>query len=97
MDAAEKYFALEQYLTPDEFGRLDENSTVIYVAEYYYGIAEQRKVDLAVRRVHKLIKLTQETACVLSTMLALSPYVCSFARSLAHARCSNRTLPTPCS
>jgi len=60
MDAAEKYFALEQYLTPDEFGRLDENSTVIYVAEYYYGIAEQRKVDLAVRRVHKLIKLTQE-------------------------------------
>lgn len=59
-DAAEKYFQLEKYLTIEEFGQLDENSTVVYVAEYYYGIAEQRKVDLAVRRIQKLVALTVE-------------------------------------
>eukprot|EP01094_Clydonella_sp_ATCC50884_P008373 TRINITY_DN177_c0_g1_i1.p1 TRINITY_DN177_c0_g1~~TRINITY_DN177_c0_g1_i1.p1 ORF type:complete len:1232 (+),score=684.36 TRINITY_DN177_c0_g1_i1:352-3696(+) len=59
-DAAEKYFNLEQYLTPEDFKALDENSMVVYAAEYYHGIAEQRKVDLAVRRVDKLIKLTEE-------------------------------------
>eukprot|EP01094_Clydonella_sp_ATCC50884_P008374 TRINITY_DN177_c0_g2_i1.p2 TRINITY_DN177_c0_g2~~TRINITY_DN177_c0_g2_i1.p2 ORF type:complete len:974 (+),score=573.42 TRINITY_DN177_c0_g2_i1:348-2924(+) len=59
-DAAEKYFQLEQYLTTEEYQQLDENSMVVYAAEYYHGIAEQRKVDLAVRRVHKLIKLTEE-------------------------------------
>eukprot|EP01156_Anaeramoeba_ignava_P021899 Anaeramoba_ignava/c19907_g1_i1.p1 GENE.c19907_g1_i1~~c19907_g1_i1.p1 ORF type:complete len:642 (-),score=152.74 c19907_g1_i1:550-2475(-) len=59
-DAAEKYFALEQYITPDEIRRLDENSMVVYVSEYYYGIAEQRKLDLAARRIKKLILLTKE-------------------------------------
>lgn len=58
-DAAEKYFALEKYITPEDITKLDENSMVVYVSEYYYGIAEQRKVDLAVRRVHKLIDFTE--------------------------------------
>jgi len=60
MEAAEKYFGLEQYLTPEDICKLDENSMVVYVSEYYYGIAEQRKVDLAVRRLNKLIKFTVE-------------------------------------
>jgi hypothetical protein len=60
MNAAETYFQLEQYLTPEEFQQLDENSMVVYVAEYYYGIADQRKVDLAVRRIQKLVSLTEE-------------------------------------
>ncbi|KAJ5066873.1 alpha-actinin [Anaeramoeba ignava] len=59
-DAAEKYFGLEKYITPDEIRKLDENSMVIYVSEYYYGIAEQRKLDLAARRIKKLIVLTKE-------------------------------------
>ncbi|KAJ5074396.1 alpha-actinin-2 [Anaeramoeba ignava] len=59
-DAAERYFALEKYITPDEIRRLDENSMVVYVSEYYYGIAEQRKLDLAARRLKKLIILTKE-------------------------------------
>jgi hypothetical protein len=33
---------------------------VVYVSEYYYGIAEQRKLDLAARRIGKVIKLTEE-------------------------------------
>ncbi|KAJ5078025.1 alpha-actinin sarcomeric-like protein [Anaeramoeba ignava] len=59
-DAAEKYFGLEKYITPDEIRKLDENSMVVYVSEYYYGIAEQRKLDLAARRIKKLINLTKE-------------------------------------
>jgi hypothetical protein len=34
MDAANKYFDLEKYLTPDDIVKLDENSMVIYVSEY---------------------------------------------------------------
>lgn len=57
--AAERYFGLEAYITPEEIARLDENCMVIYVADFYYGIAEQRKVDLAARRLHKLIDYTK--------------------------------------
>lgn len=60
MDAAEKYLRLEKYLDPSDIPKLDENGMVIYVSEYYYGIAEQRKLDIAARRIGKLIKFTQE-------------------------------------
>ena len=33
---------------------------VIYISEYYYGIAEQMKLDLAARRISKVVKLTEE-------------------------------------
>lgn len=59
-EAAEKYFQLEKYLTPEDIPKLDEASMVVYVSEYYYGIAEQRKLDLAARRIGKVIKLTEE-------------------------------------
>eukprot|EP01105_Mastigella_eilhardi_P024476 TRINITY_DN6390_c1_g1_i1.p1 TRINITY_DN6390_c1_g1~~TRINITY_DN6390_c1_g1_i1.p1 ORF type:complete len:974 (-),score=347.49 TRINITY_DN6390_c1_g1_i1:92-3013(-) len=59
MNAAEKYFSLEQYLTPAEFTKLDEASMFVYVSEYYYGIAEQRKLDQAARRLGKVIKFTK--------------------------------------
>lgn len=57
-DAAFKYFGLEKYITPDELFKLDENSMTVYISEFYYGIAEQRKVDLAARRLTKLIAFT---------------------------------------
>lgn len=60
IDAAYKYFQLEKYLTPEDITKLDENSMVIYVSEYYYGIAEQRRIDLAAKRISKVIKLTEE-------------------------------------
>jgi len=59
-DAAEKYFGLERYVTAEEITRLDENSMFVYVSEYYVGIAEQRKLDLAAKRISKVIKLTIE-------------------------------------
>jgi len=59
-DVALKYFGLEKYVTPEEIQKLDENSMFVYVSEYYYGIAEQRKLDLAAKRISKVIKLTKE-------------------------------------
>jgi hypothetical protein len=59
IDAAFEYFGLEKYLTPDDIPRLDENSMLIYISEYYYGIGQQRKLDLAANRIAKLIKTTK--------------------------------------
>ena len=61
MDAAEKYFGLEQYLTPQDVLKLDECGMLVYVSEYFYGIAEQRKIDQAARRIHKVVKFTKTT------------------------------------
>lgn len=58
-DAATKYFGLEQYLKPSEIAQLDKKSAFIYASEYYYGIAEQRKLDLAARRIARLITFTE--------------------------------------
>jgi len=60
IDAAEAYFGLEKYLTPEDIPKLDEKSMVVYISEYYYGIAEQRKLDLAAARIGKVVKLTIE-------------------------------------
>jgi len=59
-EAAFKYFQLEKFLTATDVTKLDENSMFIYVSEFYYGVAEQKKLDLAARRLTKLIKLTKE-------------------------------------
>lgn len=58
--AAEKYFGLEQYLQPTDFQHLDPKSMFLYVSEYYNGVQQQRKVDLAARRINKLIAFTQD-------------------------------------
>lgn len=59
MDAAEKFFALEQYLAPADIPKLDDKSMLVYVSEYYSGITEQRKLDLAARRIAKLVDFTR--------------------------------------
>lgn len=59
MDAAYEYFGLEKYMLPEDIPRLDENSMLIYISEYYYGIQQQRKLDLAANRIAKLIKTTK--------------------------------------
>jgi hypothetical protein len=59
-DAATEYFGLEQYLTPEEMLVLDEKSMIVFLSEFFYGIANQRKIDLAARRIGKVITFTQE-------------------------------------
>lgn len=58
MNAAEKWFGLEKYLQPSDIPKLDEKSMLVYVSEYYTGIIEQLKLDLASRRIKKLIAFT---------------------------------------
>jgi Ca2+-binding EF-hand superfamily protein len=60
LEAAFQYFNLEKYITAEDLLKLDDSSMVVYVSEYYYGIAEQRKMDLAAKRIGKVIKLTEE-------------------------------------
>lgn len=69
-DAAERYFGLEKYVTPEEIQKLDENAMLVYVSDYYYGMAEQRKLELAAKRITKVIRLTIEvyTLCLLVTI-----------------------------
>jgi len=45
MDAANKFFNLEKYLTPEDIPKLDDSAMVVYVSEYYYGIYEQRRLE----------------------------------------------------
>jgi len=59
-DAAEKFFGLEQYLSPSDVLLLDEKSMVVYLSEYFYGVANQRKIDLANRRIRALIQYTKK-------------------------------------
>mmetsp|Transcript_26216 Transcript_26216/g.36477 ORF Transcript_26216/g.36477 Transcript_26216/m.36477 type:complete len:1355 (-) Transcript_26216:126-4190(-) len=59
-DGAEKYFEMEKFVTVDEFKRFDEISMVVYVSDYYYGMARERKKDRAARRIGKLIKFTKD-------------------------------------
>lgn len=40
----------------------------IYVSEYYVGIAEQRKLDLAAKRISKVIKLTKEVLYIIGAI-----------------------------
>mmetsp|Transcript_33112 Transcript_33112/g.64953 ORF Transcript_33112/g.64953 Transcript_33112/m.64953 type:complete len:1106 (+) Transcript_33112:33-3350(+) len=56
---AEKCFGLEQYLTTQDFASLDPKSMMVYVADYYLGAAQMRKIDLGVRRITKLIDYTR--------------------------------------
>eukprot|EP00211_Chloroparvula_japonica_P004956 CAMPEP_0119119142 /NCGR_PEP_ID=MMETSP1310-20130426/760_1 /TAXON_ID=464262 /ORGANISM="Genus nov. species nov., Strain RCC2339" /LENGTH=856 /DNA_ID=CAMNT_0007108559 /DNA_START=117 /DNA_END=2684 /DNA_ORIENTATION=+ len=59
-DGAEKYFELEKYITVDEFKRFDEVSMVVYVSDFYYGIAREKKKDRAARRIGKVVKFTKD-------------------------------------
>ena len=59
-DGAEKYFEMEKFVTVDEFKRFDEVSMVVYVSDYYYGMARERKKDRAARRIEKVVKFTKD-------------------------------------
>ncbi len=60
------------------------NSMVVYISDYYYGIAEQRKMDLAARRIGKVIELTIDHDDKRAEYLKNAKLVI-----LAFSRCSN--------
>lgn len=71
-DAATAFFGLEQYLTPAEMVKLDEKCMIVFLSEFFYGIAAQRKIDLAGRRIGKLVAYTKENDELRSTYLSRS-------------------------
>jgi len=59
MTMAEKYCNVERYLEPEDIAKLDETSMIIYLNDWYYGIALLQKQDIAGRRVAKLVTMTE--------------------------------------
>lgn len=59
LTAANRYFGLDRYLEPSDIAALDNKSQFVFASEFYYGIARERKKDLAARRIAKLIDYTK--------------------------------------
>jgi len=60
MDAATKWWGMEQYLEPGDIEVLDDKSMVIFVSEWYFGITGQKDIFLAANRIGKLIDYTEK-------------------------------------
>jgi hypothetical protein len=60
MDAAEKYFKVEKFLSAKEVGMLDDKGMLIFLSEYYYGINDWFKMQIAGKRIVKLVSFTRE-------------------------------------
>jgi hypothetical protein len=58
MTAAGEFFGLEPYIQASDIAKLDEKSMLVYVSEFYSGITEQLKLELASRRLTQLIAFT---------------------------------------
>jgi hypothetical protein len=59
-DAAKILWELDPILTPEELPKLDENTMMVFVSDYYYGLSDLRKRDLAARRIGRVIHVTYE-------------------------------------
>ena len=60
LDVAAKYCNVEKYLEPTDIAKLDELGIVVYLYDWYYGIALLAKQDAGARRIGKLVRLTQK-------------------------------------
>lgn len=81
-DAATEYFGLEQYLSPQEMLRLDEKSMIVFLSEFFYGIAAQRKIDLAAKRIMKVVNFTKENDAMRETYATKSDRLSTLLKSL---------------
>lgn len=65
MDAAEKYFKVEKFLEPDDILTLTkktdgEKAMLVVISEYYYGINDWFKRQLAGKRITKVVVFTRQ-------------------------------------
>jgi hypothetical protein len=60
MDLAWKFWELEPIFTPEEIPKLEENSMMVYVCDFYMGLSDLRKRDHAARRVSRVVAFTEE-------------------------------------
>jgi len=59
LDTAAKYCNVEKYLEPTDIAKLDELSMIVYLSDWYYGVALLQKQDIAARRIGKLVVITE--------------------------------------
>lgn len=59
LDVAEKFCHVEKYLTAEDIAKLDEVSMIVYLTDWYSGLALLQKQDIAAKRIGKLIVMTQ--------------------------------------
>ena len=65
MDAAARHFKVAQFLTPEELLALTRNpdgdkAMLVVISEYYYGINEFFKRQLAGKRITKVVVFTRD-------------------------------------
>ena len=72
-NAATEYFGLDAgIVTTDEFGHLNEATLIVYLSEYYEGIANTSKLELATVRIHKLVDFTRGNDTAMADIIAKS-------------------------
>lgn len=59
LDIAAKYCNVEKYLEAEDIGKLDELGMIVYLSDWYYGIALLSRQDAGARRIGKLVVITQ--------------------------------------
>lgn len=59
LNLAEKYCNVEKYLEPSDIPKLDEVSMIVYLSDWYEGIALLQKQDIAAKRIGKLVLMTE--------------------------------------
>lgn len=59
LDTAAKYCNVEKYLEPTDIAKLDELGMIVYLSDWYYGIALLAQQDAGARRIGKLVVMTQ--------------------------------------
>jgi hypothetical protein len=59
LDTAAKYCNVEKYLDPSDISKLDDIGIIVYLYDWYYGIALLAKQDAGARRIGKLVTITQ--------------------------------------
>lgn len=59
LDIGAKYCNVEKYLEPTDIAKLDEVSMIVYLSDWYYGVALLQKQDIAAKRIGKLVIMTE--------------------------------------
>jgi hypothetical protein len=59
LDHGETYCNVPKILLPTDISSLDEISMMVYLFDWYYGVATLMRQDVAARRIGKLINMTR--------------------------------------
>lgn len=60
LDLGEKYMNVPKYIEASDIEKMDEVGMVVYLTDWYYGVALLQKQDVAARRIGKVNKNTNK-------------------------------------